>query len=356
MKKSQIASILVEQTKRKNVIISLLLLVLFISILAFSLFFVFIRNKDNNYITYNEKSNVFYKVYLKENDFFEDNYLEGNKQYIASLIEKITADFEYALVFDSDNVDYKYEYEINANVKVYDKDTNNLLFSKTENLIEKTDFITSEKNISVKQSVEIDYNYFNDLIKKFVVVYDLDDAESVLTIDMGINTISSCEDFIENEKNKSVISLTIPLTTKTVAIEMSNDLIDTENNIMLCEENTSNNVILLLAILFLILDFVVIVWLINYEYKTRSVNTVYIKKLKKILNNYGAYIQEVTGDYAFQDYKVVKIGTFEDLLEIRDTIRQPILMKQNKENTCSYFIVPSNINQLYVYRLKVEEI
>ena len=40
------------------------------------------------------------------------------------------------------------------------------------------------------------------------------------------------------------------------------------------------------------------------------------------------------------------------MLEIRDTIRQPILMKENSEKTSAYFVIPSNTKILYVYRLK----
>ena len=44
------------------------------------------------------------------------------------------------------------------------------------------------------------------------------------------------------------------------------------------------------------------------------------------------------------------------MLEIRDTIRHPILMKENKEKTGAYFIIPSSTKILYVYRLKVSDI
>ena len=44
------------------------------------------------------------------------------------------------------------------------------------------------------------------------------------------------------------------------------------------------------------------------------------------------------------------------MLEIRDTIRQPILMKENHDKTGAYFIIPSNSKILYVYRLKVSDI
>lgn len=356
MRKNQINAILEEQTKRRNTIISFICVIVVISILSFALFVIYTKNNKDNFVTYDEKSDIDYNVYLRENEFFENNYLGSNKQYIASLIDYIKADFEYNLAFDSDNVEYKYEYRIEANVNVYDKETNNVLYNKSEELLAQEEFTTNEREANISKSVNIDYNHFNDLINRFVTLYGLDDVESVLTIDMYINTIGSCEDFEENEENESVMSLSIPLTTQTVAIEISNDLIDTENNVMLCEPNKMNYILLVFAIITLIIDVVVIVYLIRYEIKTRTADTIYIKKLKKILNNYGSYIQEIGEDFNLKGYQLVKINTFEDMLEIRDTIKQPILMKQNNEKTSSYFVIPSNSKYLYIYRLKLEDI
>ena len=44
------------------------------------------------------------------------------------------------------------------------------------------------------------------------------------------------------------------------------------------------------------------------------------------------------------------------MLEIRDTIKQPILMKENDDKTGAYFVIPSSTKILYVYRLKVSDI
>ena len=44
------------------------------------------------------------------------------------------------------------------------------------------------------------------------------------------------------------------------------------------------------------------------------------------------------------------------MLEIRDTIKQPILMKENEDKTGAYFLIPSNTKILYVYRIKIGDI
>lgn len=355
MRKSQVDAIFVEETERRNHIVSLICVIVIVFVLSFALFFLYFKSDKEKYVTYSEKSNIDYKVYLKENDFFENDYLGVNKQYIANLINYIKANFEYKLSFDSDDILYKYEYYVSASVNVYEKDNDNVIFNKKEILLPKVSNVTSDKSLLIKEDIEIDYNYFNDLITKFVTFYDLDEVESVLTVDMHINAIGSCEDFVEHQENESIITLSIPLTTKTVAIELSDDLVDTSNNVMLCETNKNVKYILIFAILVLIIDIVLIVLLIRYELKTRTPETIYTKKLKKILNNYGAYIQEVADDINLDGYQLVKLKTFEDLLDIRDTIKQPILMSHNDTKKCTYFVILSNAKYLYIYRLKIED-
>ena len=174
---------------------------------------------------------------------------------------------------------------------------------------------------------------------------------------MYINVIGSCEDFEENNQKESVMTLSIPLTTKTVGIDISNNLIETDNNVMLCKNDDSNTFIfMVLGVLFALIDLGLVICTVRYEIKTRTAENIYERELKKILNNYSSYIQTLGSEFDFKEYQLLRLDTFTDLLEIRDTIRQPILMKENDNKTGAYFVIPSNTKILYVYRLKVSDI
>jgi len=213
MRRNQIEEILIVQTKRRNTIIGFITLIVLISILSFTFLYIYLQNNKNNYVTYSEKSGIEYRVLLKKNEFFENSYLESNKQYIASLIDKIIANFNYDLEFDTDNVEYKYEYRIDANVNVYDKDTDKIIFSKTENLSPQKEYFTTERNVSINKSVSIDYNHFNNLIKRFVTVYELEDVESVLTIAivLGITSPLICKIIFGSSTNSIYLAMLIYL-------------------------------------------------------------------------------------------------------------------------------------------------
>ena len=332
-------------------------IIVLIFILCFSFYVQYFKRNKDYYVKYDESSNIDYKVYLKENEFFNNTYLESNKQYIASLIDYIDADFKYDLSLDEMDVQYKYLYKIEAEVVVKEKKSSNFLYNKKEELLENQERVSSLKNVSIKESINIDYNYYNNLVKKFLGIYNLDDTESFLNINMYVNVIGSCEKFDNNHNQESVMSLVIPLTTKTMAIDISNNLINSENMVMLCKSVYTNNyVFLVFGLLFTIIDLGLIGYTINYEIKTRTAENIYEKEMKKILNNYGSYIQKIGNDFKFQNYQLVKVDSFSDMLEIRDTIRQPILLKENKEKTGAYFVIPSNTKLMYVYRLKVSDI
>lgn len=356
MKKKQVNEILTNQSKKRTVIFSFICSIIAVSLLAVLVFLIYIKRNQTQYVKYSETSNIDYKVLLKENNFFDNQYLESDKQYIASLIDYIKANFEYKLSLEEENVEYKYSYRIESNVDVKEKRTSNSLYNKSILILSTPEKTTTDKEVLIEEEIDIDYNYYNDLIKKFVKVYDLENVESILNINMYVNVISSCEEFTDTSK-ESVMNLSIPLTTNTIAIDLSNNLVNEENNIMKCESNYENNYIfLIIGIILTFISICLIILVIKYEIKSRTAENIYERELKKILNNYSSYIQTLSNDFKFEEYQILKVNTFNDMLEIRDTIRQPILMRENQEKTGAYFVIPSSTKVLYVYRLKVKDI
>lgn len=357
MKKNQVDSILINQTKRRNTVFAYICAIIIVFILAIASFMLYAQRSKSQYVNYNESSNVNYQVYYKENDFFEDKYIESDKQYIASLIDSIKTYFNYKISLEDIDVEYKYTYKIEANVIVRDRDTKKLFYDKTETILDEIEKTTSSKEVSIKEELLIDYNLYNDKIKKLVKVYDLENSESYLNINMYVNVIGSCEDFEQNPEQKKVISLSIPLSEATIAIDFIDNTVNYSNNVMHCDSEYENNYIfIILTVVLSALDLYLLIAVIRYEIKTRTAETIYEKELKKILNNYGSVIQVLGSEFDFTDYQLLRIDSFNDILEISDKLRQPILMNENKEKNGAYFVIPSNTKVLYVYRLKVSDI
>ncbi len=356
MKKNQVDAIFVDDAIRRKKIISFIFAIVILFILSIVFLGLFFKNNKVKYVKYNESSNIDYKVFLKKNDFFEDKYLVSDKQYISTLIDYISANFKYTLSLDEKNVTYKYSYRVVANVNVQDKSTKKNIYNYSDTLISSKSLSSDKKSLTISEDVDIDYNKYNDLISKFVSTYDVGDAVSSLTVNMYVSVIGSCEDF-NDSKNESVMTLTIPLTTKTMGIDLSNDLVNTEDNLMLCTKPSSVKYLyLIISGVFALSGVICIVSMVMYTNKTRTAKSVYQKELKKILNNYSPYIQKVNGSFNLRGYQVLRINMFTDMLEIRDTLQQPILMIENEKRDGVFFIIPSNTKILYVYGIKVSDI
>ena len=358
MKKREVKTIFENDTIRRNKIFRYILLALGSLIIACVLLTIFVSKNQVQYAKYDESSSIDYQVYLKNNNFFKDNYLASDKQYISTLIDYINAKFNYKLTLEENNVEYKYSYKIDAEVKVTDKETKKVVYTFTDNLIPIKDLEGDEKVLIIDENVKIDYNHYNDIIKKFIATYDLTSVESTLNVKATVNVVGSCEELNENKTNESVMNLSIPLTQKTMALDITNQLVNTEDNLMICSRPSPlNYIILIIAFIFVVLSITTFVNMIIYYNNSRTAKNIFDKELKKILSNYGPYIQKVDGTFALKGYQSVKIESFTDMLEIRDSLNTPILMSTSDEAKSTYFFILDVANNaIYIYGLRVKEI
>lgn len=357
MKKYQVDEILEYEAKRRQTIISYALIVILFFTIALSFTGLYIQKNRVYYVEYKENSNLDYKVHLKNNEYFESSYLEKNNQYIASLIDYISADFKYNLELDKENLNYTYSYKIEYEVKVVDKYTKNSLYKKKADIISTKTFNTnSNKNVQIDEKFNIDYAYFNQLMSKFINDYDLENVDSELDINMYVDVIGTCGEYKSTGDKNAVVSLNIPLTTKTVAIDMSSDVKNTANNTLECKTSTDNY---LFALIIAALSFgwasFVTYKMVNYVLKSRTAKNIYESELKKILNRYHDYIQRVA-KFDLKGYQVIDVYTFEDLLEMRDCYQSPILMVESLDKTGACFFIPTTTKMMFAYKIKITEI
>lgn len=359
MKRKRVDELLEGQVTRRKKVISYISIIFILTILIVSLSVLFLINNKTKYIPYTENSNLDYKVHYKKNKFFKNNTISSKNQYISSLIDYIDSNFKYNLNIEDNQNTYKYSYKIEASVEVIDKDSKNNLYTHKDKLLDSGIQTTSKDNTSIKidKNIIIDYNKYNNLIKKFVNVYDLDNAESTLNINMYVKILGECQTN-ETKTNNAVVSISIPLTQKTMSIDLGYDLVNNKDKKLLeCKSTKNYSIIyLIIAILLLITEIIIVCKLIKFIINTRTAETIYEKELKKILNNYKSYIQKINNSFDLKGYQVMKVDTFTDMLEIRETIGAPILMLENQEKNGVFFLIPSGAKLIYIYALKVNEI
>ena len=118
-----------------QVVTALVLIMAFIPLILVS------REKAKNVeISYNQQATIDYKVYLKENDFYEDDYLGKGNEYVASLIDNIIVDFDYSFALDKQSLDngridfegktYAVSYELYGELNIIKEKTNKVILAK----------------------------------------------------------------------------------------------------------------------------------------------------------------------------------------------------------------------------------
>ena len=305
---------------------------------------------------YTETSNLDYKTCLRENEYFTEKCLDKGQQYIANIIDYIDAEFKYN--FNASNVfDYNYKYTITAGVVATEKnDSSKILYNpKPEILVEeKTGNMKKSNNFNIDEKVKIDYVKYNKLMNSFRKDYTLTlDSNLIITLSVKIDgNYEKVEDKIQTEQN---ITLTIPLSEQTLDIKM--DYKDINNSETLSLKTTNdliNKIFYGLTAFFGILTLIFIILLLRFLSKISVKKSTYEKTLEKIMKEYNQIIVETKRAPNFDATKVFEIDSFEELLDVRETIIKPILfIKINKEK--SYFVI-SNGDELYRYVLKAADL
>jgi len=302
-------------------------------------------------INYEETGNIDYKVNLKPNDFYEEEYLDKNMVYIASLIKNIDIGVTYNFLI-SEETDIDLSYEIVGRLSILDETGKNTIFEKEYVLLEEeliNSLSTREQKIS--KQITLDYDYYNSLASSFKATYGVE-ADSNLTLYVRLKkNVSNIKLEEENE-----MTLTIPLTQKTINISMNDKGIDVVKSIT--EKNKMaeyNKIYMILFGLSVLLGFIVVIKLSKLLLLLFPERSKYDKYLNKLLNEYDRLIVETTTTPNFDEKNVIKINKFEELLDVRDNLKRPIIYHNLVKHHKAYFYVDSHPD-CYLFILKATDI
>ncbi len=332
---------------------AMILSALIVLTLIFSCVFAVVNKAT--YIDYVEEGKVDYSVLLKDNQFYDKDRAEKDKAYVTSLMDKVLADFSYELHMDASNVDFEYSYSIDTVMEVRDGKTGAVIFDRSEASVPETKVSKSGNSLVLRQQVTVDVDRYNSLARQFVDAYGLQDTESVLSVLLNIHVIGDCEDFGDESNNAYTLALDIPLTEKTCNISVLSDVEQGDNQILACKNIILKNVFMGVAIAFAALSVLGGAGMVVFAYLTRNTDVNYEIKVNRILKSYRSFIQKINNCFADESYRPVFVDSFNEMLEIHDTIQSPVLMYENEDKTCSSFYIPTNTNLLYVYEIKVED-
>ena len=332
---------------------TVVVIVLTVAVLVSALVSVQLNKKY--YIGYTEGGSIDYNVFLKPNEFFEESYLGKDQSYVASIIDKIIADFNYEINMDTDDVNYRYSYTIKSRLEIMDNTSKVAIFKPERELVSvQNKSQSSASRLRVSEIVVINYDEYNNLANKFLETYELTSTTSNIVVTLEVDVLSDCNAFSGSAVDTYTSELRIPLTTKTVNINMTSTVPDDEAKMIACTRGLGSEAFKTTAIVLGVVDALAIALLVAFIFLTRTPDITYTARVKKILSQYKSYIQKINNLFECDGYQIVMVNTFEEMLEIRDTIQAPILMYENEDKTCAKFMIPTDSKLLYVYKIEVE--
>lgn len=329
---------------------------LFIAI-VFSLFSLYyfkmgLKNTYQEEVSYKSSSNVSYKVYLLENDYFDEPYLGMDRTYISSLINYIDINFNYNLNF-SNFVSGKYTYYIKGIIaadKVKDDDSS--YWSKSYILKEPVTISYDNQNsFNIDTNVKVDYQKYNSLLNEFRKDYGIS-FDGAFKVQLVIESESNATNIKESIPVDSLIEVRVPLTQQVIdlSINLSNNDNEGEVSETIVNNTSSNYVFLGLGILFMSVT-LCLLWLIfRYIIFIYLSKSEYSKTLKKILSTYDSVIVNVSNLPNLNDLKVIEVNTFSELIDAHSEVRMPINYYEEVADCKSVFVLVST-NMAWVYTL-----
>ena len=306
---------------------------------------------DKNEIKYLEENYMDYTVSLKDNNLFEEKIMSKDSNYIASLIDDIKINYAYNFK-PEELIKGTYKYNVNATINIINHLTGELYYKKEFILIDSLPEYILKSDLKIRNSINIDYDYFNEIANTLLPYYG-EHAKANLFVDFSVEKDLDTTTYYSNDLNNVIRSyVIIPLTSEAINVKIQSGNISKEKSLYLIQQydkEDDKKLIYSLAvdafILIIIIDLVKLIKAIIP--KTNK----YDKKLKYIKHKYNKIIVDISTQPDLTNYKIIKINDFDELLDVRNSYKEPIRFYEITPHIKSQFLIIHN-NEVFLYTLK----
>lgn len=302
-------------------------------------------------ITYDEKNEITYTVLLKDNNLLEEKEMTSNLNYIASLIDTIKVNYLYE--FNPEELlKGTYNYNVTATINIVDQVTGELYYKKDYILVDSIKEYILKSKLTINNTIDIDYDYFKDIAYKTISYYG-DNAKANLNVSFNVNKDLDTHQYQENILNNEVSSsIIIPLTNEETNIKFQRNIYDKKNTLYLVQEYDEKDDNYLLYSILLDVYIVYLIYKLSKLLKALKVKeNKYDKKLEYIKRKHNKIIVDVENAPDFTEYNVTKISKFNELVDVRNSYKDPIRFFEVTPHTkCHFYIIHKN--EIFLYTLK----
>jgi len=327
-------------------------IVLLVGAVFFVLAGIFFLAKAQNVTTiveipYEEVSSVNYKVYLNDKTYYNKDFLEEGMQYISSIIDYVDMNFNYNAEFQGVE-SYAVNQTVTADVKITDSDDpNKIIYSKSEILKESNDVLN---DLNIADNIKIDYGKYNAIVNEIKTKYAIS-AKAMLTISYRI-AYSSTKDGLSKEKT---ITVEIPLSEQMININKPNATRVQDIYRGSDKDTFMSTIMTILMALMFIIAVILVVILVGKVRERINSESKYDRFIAKILREYDSYITEAKEENSLPYKDVIKVGSFKELLDVRNNIEKAIIYTKVDENTSKFQLIDEQIYEYLVTREEMDK-
>lgn len=345
----------IKKQRQYKRLVSQIVRIIMLVIIALLLVCAGMKIKKETSVEYKKKSDVSYKVYLKDNEYYDEQYLDQDMKYIANLIDHLEVNFRSTFSIDELS-DVRYKYSIDAYVNVTESTNDEkTLYSKTFTLIDnKTKSETGVRNISINENVKVNYQEYNEMVEAFKTSYGLS-ANSVLLLELKVEIDCKPSTFEKSFSDAYTSKIDIPLGSPTIDISIDKSNNDTAMTKTEYAQYDYSKYFYYVAIILIILAFILFRGMIKYTKRINENKKPYDDYINKLLREHGRAIIRINDCGIIEESTVIEVKTFEELINIHNSTKQPIACVEDfkeQDNEKTIFFIKYNGD---IYRYTVEK-
>ena len=343
------------KSRRKDLLIfvSILIVTIVGVIYAVFLFRDSFNSGEEITLNYVEDSALNYKVWLKNNDFYLEEYLDENYDVVASAIDEIEIDFDYKMAL-SDYIQGSSYYTINSRIVAFQKgdSTEKKIWDYNKLIKDKVITVYDVDTLEIKNAdnIKIDYQHYRTLMDNYKKNYGVSlEGNLIIEIDIKSNfSYSKFENVIDLNNRKMIITVSLTDSSVRVTKQLPSN---GSQNLVEKEDSRINYLKLSLSLFAFLWGLGLCVFLGVTLVKIVGIDSKYNRELKRILRTYDSIIVNVKS-FKYDDYKkIIYVDSINELLDAQQELRKPILFYNIKPNKTSLFAIGCE-KEVFVYKMQ----
>ena len=249
----------------------------------------------------------------------------------------------------------EFNYNVIGKLVILNADATKVFYDDEIELVTNNRIIlNNEKRVNIHETIDIDYEYYNNIANTFRQNYGLN-ITSYLEVIINVKSHNLDDKYDLNDNYSR--SIKIPLAQQEVDIQVDDDKTSSVHKVIVKNKLlVSNRLFVTIGVVALIIAIICLIKIINMILKVYTPKiSKYDRYIKKILKEYDRLIVNTTTAPNITDFRIVRINSFAELLDVHDNLNLPIRYYVITEHQKSIFYVAHH-GEVYVYIVKAVDL